>query len=500
MSLEIDTSIVHNGVGLIRPVRMLSLHATLEGYMKHRILLGLIAAALAPNTQALDLVSAYEKAFAYDSGLAQSRANLNSQLAQSDQALAPLLPKIDAFGQAQYTDRNGKIEGLSGSGAVGSGTSNTSGDEAWWATRVGVQLTQPLFRASLWFDYQASQYSADQAEAAYSLAQQSLILSVSEAYFNVLRGEDNLATARATEAALKRQWEQAKERFNVGLIAVTEVQEARASYDASKTQRIAADNQLDVAREALARLTGDYTEQVNKLQTQFPITPPAPADMDQWVKTANLQNWSIKAAEQQLLALNENVSSAKSGHVPTLDLSTSYSRLKLNGLGPFDQIQQDAVIGVSLNVPLYAGGGTEAGVRRARADQEAAQQNLNTTRRNVNLDTRSLYRTLNTDIESVAAARQTIVSRNSALEATRAGYSVGTRNIVEVLDAEQNFYIALRDYANARYDYVLNGLRLKQAAGTLSPEDIFALNQWLSASAPGIEALANEPDKPGSTP
>jgi Outer membrane protein len=143
-------------------------------------------------------------------------------------------------------------------------------------------------------------------------------------------------------------------------------------------------------------------------------------------------------------------------------------------------------------VPLYEGGGTSAGVRRVRAETDEAQRNLDTTRRNVRLDTRSLFRQISTNMQTLRAQRQTIISRRSALDATRAGYDVGTRNIVEVLDAEQNYYVALRDFANARYDYVLNTLRLKQAAGTLSPQDLAELDRWLSASAPGIERLARE--------
>jgi len=162
------------------------------------------------------------------------------------------------------------------------------------------------------------------------------------------------------------------------------------------------------------------------------------------------------------------------------------------------QVQRDGVteaqIGVTLNVPLYMGGGTQAAVRQQRSLVTVAQQTLETVRRDVRVNTRSLYRTVNTNIQSASALRQTIISRRSALDATRAGYEVGTRNIVEVLDAERNYYVALQDFANARYDYVVNSLRLKQASGTLNPEDLAELNNWLSASAPGIEALAVEED------
>ncbi|MFO8140726.1 MAG: TolC family protein, partial [Marinobacter sp.] len=200
----------------------------------------------------------------------------------------------------------------------------------------------------------------------------------------------------------------------------------------------------------------------------------------------------------QLNASEANLKVAKSGHLPTLDLTASYSETNVHGneraeLGQRQQFEgSQGVIGLQLNVPLYMGGGTQAGVRQQRSLVTAAEQDLNTTRRDVRVETRSLYLTVNNNVETASALEQTIISRRSALDATRAGYDVGTRNIVEVLDAERAYYVALRDYANARYDYVINTLQLKQAAGTLSPQDLIDLNNWLSANARGIEALAEQ--------
>ncbi|WP_177186114.1 TolC family protein [Marinobacter sp. OP 3.4] len=197
----------------------------------------------------------------------------------------------------------------------------------------------------------------------------------------------------------------------------------------------------------------------------------------------------------------------KAGHYPTLDLNISYGETDIDGLRAGNTggtsgsggatrtgngTTTEGVIGVTLNVPLYSGGGTQAGVRQQRSRVTAADEALSTVRRDVRVDTRSFFRSVNTNIESASALEQTIVSRRSALDATRAGYDVGTRNIVEVLDAERDYYEALQNYANARYDYILNSLRLKQSAGTLSPDDLIQLNRWLSASAPGIEAIAGD--------
>ncbi|TDT37006.1 outer membrane protein [Halospina denitrificans] len=448
----------------------------------------LITAFMLPagNAAAENLITVYEQALAYDSELAAARAVREAREAAVNESRAPLLPQINAYGESAYTDR-------------------VTGDVDITTHEYGVQLNQPLFRANAWFGYQASQQQSKAAAAELSRAEQALILEVAEQYFNVLRAQDELDTARAQEAALRRQWEQAQERYEVGLVATTEVEEARAGYDASQSQRIAAESQLDIERESLARLTGQFYEELERLSTDFPVTAPTPDSPEAWAEKALEQNWAIRAQSLAVEASQEQLKAARSEHLPTLDLFAGVSRQHqdydtgTSGAGSQqaafidqDYPRTDARIGLSLNVPLYEGGGTSAGVRRGRAEADEARRNLDTTRRNVRLDTRSLFRRISTNMQTLRAQKQTIISRRSALDATRAGYDVGTRNIVEVLDAEQNYYVALRDFANARYDYVLNTLRLKQAAGTLSPQDLAELDRWLSASAPGIERLARE--------
>ena len=446
--------------------------------MKKRLLPGLITLLAAQPAFSLDLMETYEKALSYDSGIASAMAQFQAQQAASDVSRSSLLPQVGAFAEASHVNADPK-----------QGSSRN-----YRPLTYGVQLTQPIFRADSWFRYDASQFQTESAQAQYNLAQQQLILDVATAYFNVLRAQDTVTTARATEAAIQRQFEQAQERFDVGLIAITEVYEARASYDDSKSQRIAAENQLNVAREQLARLTGEYADDLENLRENFPLGRPEPMDPSAWENTALEQNWSIQSALYQLNSSEANLKVAKSGHLPTLDLTASYSETDIHGtdLGGSQFQGSQGVIGLQLNVPLYMGGGTQAGVRQQRSLVTAAEQDLNTVRRDVRVNTRSLYLTVNNNVETASALEQTIISRRSALDATRAGYDVGTRNIVEVLDAERAYYVALRDYANARYDYVINTLQLKQAAGTLSPQDLIDLNNWLSANARGIEALAEQ--------
>ncbi len=453
--------------------------------MKKRLLPGLIGLLAAQPAVSMDLVETYRKALSYDSGIATAQATFEAQQAASDVTRSALLPEVVGFGEASYTD-------------LDSPNVNTDYNTLGY----GVRLTQPLFRAQEWFRYDASQFQTEAARANYNLAQQQLILDVASGYFGVLRAADSLTVARSAEAAFQRQYEQAQERFDVGLIAITEVYEARATYDASKSQRIAAESDLAISREQLARLTGEYDEQLNNLRRNFPLGRPEPMNPEAWANLALEQNWQIQSAIYDLNSTEANLKTAKSGHLPTLDLNASYGTNDIDGLdqgAPLPGNQRDgetteAQIGITLNVPLYMGGGTQAGVRQQRSLVTAAEQTLETIRRDVRVNTRSLYSTVITNIQSASALEQTIISRRSALDATRAGYEVGTRNIVEVLDAERNYYVALRDFANTRYDYVVNSLQLKQSAGTLNPQDLADLNNWLSASAPGIEALANEED------
>ena len=450
--------------------------------MKKSVLSGLVGLLIAQPTMAVNLIDAYEKALAYDSGIASARASYESQQANVDVSRSKLLPQINAFGNAQHTDANGDFQ-----------------DDSYKAYSYGAELTQPIFRADAWFNFDASQFQSDSARAEYSLEQQQLILDVATAYFNVLRAEDNLTTVGAAEAAFERQYDQAQERYDVGLIAITEVYESRATYDATKSERITAENDLDIAREQLSRLIGEYADDLDNLRQDFPLSRPSPQDPAAWENIALEQNWRIQSAAYTLQANRSLLDVAKSGHYPTLDFTASHTESELDGVGATSALlttrggtTDEGVVALQLNVPLYQGNGTEASIRQQRAQVTVADQNLNTVRRDVRVNARSFYRTVNSNLETVKAQDQTIVSRRSALDATRAGYDVGTRNIVEVLDAERNYYIALRDFANARYDYVINTLNLKLVAGTLSPQDLVDLNQWLSASAPGIEAQANE--------
>ncbi len=416
--------------------------------------------------QAADLVTVYQHALDYDSELAAARATYQAQEEVINEARSGLLPQVGAGATLSRNKRDSEM----------------TGDNTYNSFGYSIELTQPLFRADTWYRYQGSKFASRQAAAQYVLEEQNLILRAADAYFSVLRAEENLATTKAAEEAFERQWEQARQRFDVGLIAITEVLEAQALYDSAKVQRIAAEGDLAVAQETLERLTGQSYQSLGKLREDFPVVHPEPNSPDEWVDTALQQNLSIQSALFAVDVAEQQLRTNRSLHYPTLDAVASYSDVDISNArsATFNAgSQNEFSIGLQLNVPLYTGGGTQAGVRRARFEVERAEQTLTTVRRNTTLNIRSLLRTLNTNIESIQARKQAIRSAESALEATRAGYQVGTRNIVEVLDAERLYYETLRDYANSRFDYVLNSLRLKQAAGILNPGDLDQLNRWL---------------------
>ncbi len=423
-----------------------------------------IATVLLPfSLHAANLTEVYQKAVSYDANLAASLSAMNA--AGEDVAIsrATLLPSITAIVSTNHTD------------------SANFTDDSYRTTSMGLTLTQPLFRAQNWFSLKSSQIANKKVEADFAKAQQDLMLDVATAYFNILRAEENLATTKAAEAAFKRQWEQAKERFDVGLIAITAVHESRASYDSATTNRIQTEGRLNIAFEQLGQLTGEIYTHIDSLNETFPITSLSPSNPKQWVERAYKQNWGIKSSEYSLQQLQQSLKSAKAGHYPTLDLTASYNHNNFTGPSPADGQTNTATIGLSLNVPIYQGGSTSASVRKTRYLVEQARHLLESNKRSIKLSTRSLLTTLKTDIDTVNSRKQSIVSSKSALEATRAGYKVGTRNIVEVLNAEKSYFVALGDYANARFDYVIDSLKIKQAVGTLSPQDLIDLNHWLVA-------------------
>ena len=306
----------------------------------------------------------------------------------------------------------------------------------------------------------------------------------------MLRAQDNLASTKAEEAAFKRQLDQANERFDVGLSDKTDVLEAQAGFDTARANRIIAERNVDDAFQALVTLTNREYASIEGIQHTLPVVVPAPNDAKAWVDTAAQQNLNLQASNYAVDAAEETLRQRKAGHAPTLDAVAQYQKGDNDSLGftnsagspvRYGSDVEQRTIGLQLNIPIYSGGLTSSQVRESYQRLNQTEQQRESLRRQVVQNTRNYHRAVNTDVEQVKARKQSIISNQSALEATEIGYQVGTRNIVDVLDAQRQLYSSVRDYNNARYDYILDNLRLKQAAGTLSPSDLEALASFLKS-------------------
>ncbi|MES2821494.1 MAG: TolC family outer membrane protein [Pseudomonadota bacterium] len=437
---------------------------------------GLAWAAEAPLSARTDLISLYQEAARNNADLAAARADYQARREVVPQARAGLLPNLSA-------------------GAELSNTRTELDQPASSSSRSGIvyqaNLSQPLFRADRWFQLQAAEAVSEQAALELSATEQDLILQSAEGYFAVLRAQDNLAATKAEEAAFKRQGDQANERFDVGLSDKTDVLEAQAGFDTARANRIIAQRQVDDAFQALATLTNREHNALEGILHTLPILAPTPNDAKAWVDTAAAQNLNLQASTYAIEAAEETLRQRKAGHAPTLDAVASYRKGDNDSLG-FSNSESSALsgrrfgsdveqrsIGLQLNIPLYSGGLTSSQARESYQRLNQSEQQRESLLRQVVQNTRNLHRAVNTDVETVQARKQSIISNQSALEATEIGYQVGTRNIVDVLDAQRQLYSAVRNYNNARYDYILNNMRLKQAAGTLSPTDLEALGSFL---------------------
>lgn len=429
------------------------------------------------SANAADLHTIYQQAVANDAEIAAARAQRAAQGMNVDIARGALLP------QAQLSYSVNQFDTTSDSISSGpSGLVITELDKDYTLNTLQIQASQTLFNLNSWYQYQTA-VSGDQAAGLeLQLAEQQLLLRTAQAYFNVLRAQDNLSTAQAEEKAVKRSLEQTQQRFDVGLIAITDVHEAQAAYDLSYVNLLGQEAALDISYEALELLTGQHYDRVVPLQEQVDMQKPQPADVDQWVESGLSKYPGILLAEagRDVARLQRNA--ARSNHMPTVQLVASYSNADQPPFGDSSKpmSSEATMIGVQLSVPLLAGGSLYGQSKQAALQSAVADHQLDSQRRGVRQNIRSLYRQVSTDVLNIGARQQAITSATSALDATETGYRVGTRNIVEVLDAQKNLFRAQRDYANARYDYILNMLNLKFFAGTLNEGDIVELNGWLA--------------------
>lgn len=454
--------------------------------------LALLAAGLAVPASAADLLQAYELARKSDPQLAAAEARAAAAQAGVSQSRAALLPQVN--GQASLSDNVGDSTSIGSQpdpnrpGEVIFGEAKGNSDTR---TRTyGINVRQSIYDRADYTRLKAARAQAVQAEAQRVAAEQALGVRVARAYFDVLTAIESLASARAQEAAAKRQLDQAETRLEVGLAPITDVHEARASYDGARANAISAATRLDDAREALAEITGEPTGSLMGLGSDYQPKLDDTEGLQAWVDKAMAENPALQAAALALDAAEANVSTARAGHLPTLELSggvndSSTWGSRSNGAFSFpaNGASDGHNVGITLTVPIYSGGAVQAGVRSALANRDAVAEQLEQERRGVTRQTRNAYRSLAAGAAEVEARRLAVVSAKAALEAGEAGLEVGTRTVVDVLLAQQTLFAAQTQFAQARHNFLVNELSLKQAAGNLSPTDIEAVNRLLTADA-----------------
>ena len=393
--------------------------------------------------------------------MAAAKAKRDSGNYNVDLARAALLPQVTLGADQASTE-----------------VESDAGDSNFDTFSYNATITQTLFNLNSWYNYQAASAGGNASELEYMLSEQQLILRSAEAYFNVLRAKENLETAQAEEKAVKRQLEQTQQRFEVGLIAITEVHEAEASYDLSYANLIGQEAALDISYEALEQITGQRFESLAPLKNDIEFSAPEKA-VSQWVEAGLAKYAGIQLAQEGVNAAEYTRKAGWSNYAPQINAQFSYTDGdQVNGATTIDSTR--TTLAFSARIPLFAGGSNYARAKQAAAESTQASANLDLQQRTVKNNIRSLYRKVQTDVLTVKARKRATVSSRSALEATETGYQVGTRNIVEVLNAQRNLFSAQRDYANARYDYIIDLMNLKFFAGSLGEPDIQALNAWLN--------------------
>lgn len=425
----------------------------------------LLCLASSPSLFATDLISIYEQAEKNDPVYQQSIADFEATLENKPQAKALLLPTINF--SASTTENRQSIS-----------QNNTSSTTSFNSHNYGINVSQPIFNRERLIGLEQAELEIKQAAENLEKSKQELILRVISTYFEVLASYDDLDFANAEKESLYQQLEQATQRFDVGLTAITDVQEAQAGYDRAIAQEIQAQNAVDNAREALREIIGGYEDSLQTLGSDMPLKAPIPNTIEEWTDIALQNSQDVNASLFSLEAAKQEIKSQKAGHLPTLDLTASHGYDSSGGRFGAAQIH-NSNIGIEFNLPLYQGGLINSNVRRAIKNHDSAVQQLETARRSSQRSTREAFNNVMSGISEVKALKQALKSSETALEATEAGFQVGTRTAVDVVNSERTTSSARRDFSRSKYDYIVNLMSLKQAAGILNTDDINIINQWL---------------------
>lgn len=425
-----------------------------------------LGSALMVPVQAQSLVDLYAAAQSYDASYLSAKLQFDASLAKASQAQAAVLPVANLNMGATRTNQE----------VVSAVTSN-------YATQTAtLTASQPLYRPANWASYEQGKKSVDIAQAQLQQAEQDLIVRVSQAYFDVLAATDTLTFVQAQKKAVGEQLAAAKRNFEVGTSTITDSREAQAKYDLVIAQELAASNDLQVKSLALNQLVGRQGVQPKSLKQPPTLPALAATEMEHWVQTAQSQNPTVQQAELAVAVAQLETQKAQAGHKPTLDLTGSYSAINNNGTSasPADSRVNVATVGLSFNLPLFAGFATQNRIKETLSLENKAQSDLENAKRAVGQGTRAAFLGVQSGMAQVAALQAAESSSQSALEANQLGYQVGVRINIDVLNAQSQLYDTKAKLAKARYDVLVGGLKLRQAAGTLKADDLQPINQQLA--------------------
>ncbi len=443
--------------------------------MRTRLLgiVAVIAAGYAGTALSEDLIQIYDLAVQSDPVLREQEQILFATREVKPQARSLLLPSFGVTGDLTY--QNDDTKGRS------SLTNSTIRRSDTYSSRgLTAAVSQSIYNRGDWIRLDQTSDTIAAAEAQYRDAQIELMVRTTEAYFDVLRASDLVRVQESLQLANERQLEQSNQRFEVGLVAITDVNESQAAYDRSRADVITAKNLLNNAWEALRRIVGPVSVPLARLGDKLPLTPPQPNDIDQWAQTALQNNYAIIAAREQAQSAEKSIDIERAGHLPTLDLQAGYDVFRSEA--EFGTDRDTAFVSLNVNIPIYQGGLVTSRTRQAGYDFRAAQDRLDQTRRLVINNVKDAFRGILSSISDVQARQAAVVSARSALESTQAGLDVGTRTQVDVLNAQRNMFQAEFDYLVARYAYIINGVKIHQATSTLSRDVLAKGNAWLNSA------------------
>lgn len=431
------------------------------------VVFALIGLGCAASVGAEDLLRVYDLAVRSDPVLKEAEQTLYARRETGPQARALLLPNLALSAGARYRDEQASTP-----------WSTRRRNDDYGSRNLTVSVTQSVYDRADWLRLEQTADTIAQAEAEYRNARIDLMVRTTRAYFDVLRAADEVRVAEALQRANARQREQSRQRFEVGLVAITDVNESQAAYDRSRADVITAKNDLGNRWEALWRIIGPVRVPLARLGARLPLTAPQPNDIDAWADTALKHNYAVLAAVEASRSAKKQIEIERSARFPSFDLEAGYDLARSGA--EFGTDRDTGFIALTMSLPLYQGGAVTSRTRQAGYDFRAAQDRLDQVRREVLNAVKDAFRGILSSISDVRARQAAVVSARSVMASTQAGLEVGTRTQVDVLDAQQNLSQAEFDYLNSRYDYIINGVLLQQATSTLSRKVLAKANAWLN--------------------